>query len=404
MSEIVFMHAADIHLDSPFSGLKELPISMVERLREGTFKAFQNMIDSCIQHKVDFLLLSGDLYDGENRSLRTQSRFKKEMARLNQHNIPVYIIHGNHDHLDGTWVTMEFPGNVHIFNATMEVKTYQKHDGTIVNLYGSSYSIRHVADRLIDSYAIQGDADYHIGLLHGNLEGSSGHSPYAPFSIKDLTEKGMDYWALGHIHKAQVVLTQPLSVYPGNLQGRHRKESGRKGSYLVKLDKMSADYTFVDAADILWEAAHLQIPAGLPFDDILYLCRNKLEELRFRNKGVLLELTLTISSGDEAGVFTPVFIDQLLEILQDGEEEREDFVWIYRMKLVSSVHDSDIDKPATPFINEMLQIADSFDGSSEAVQPLFSHPKTRRYIEQLTKEEFDDLLNDATLLLCQLLK
>ncbi|RFU64409.1 DNA repair exonuclease [Peribacillus saganii] len=403
MSEIVFMHAADIHLDSPFKGLKGLPFPIVERLRESTFKAFQNMIDACIEHNVDFLLLAGDLYDGENRSLRTQSRFKKEMERLNQHQIQVYIIHGNHDHMDGTWVTMEFPENVHIFNASVEVKTFQRQDGTLVNLYGCSYPRRHVAERMIDSYAIREGADYHIGLLHGNLEGSSGHSPYAPFSIKNLIEKRMDYWALGHIHKTQIVTKQPLSVYPGNLQGRHRKESGQKGSFLVRLGQISQDYTFIDSADILWEAADMQFPATLPFDEILHLCRNKQEEYRSRNTGVLLEFIVSISSAGEANIFTPVFIDQLLDILNDGEDDREDFVWVYKIKLISSLPQNEPGKHGTPFIQEMLSIASSFDGSIDAVQPLFSHPKTRRYLDELTSEEYDELLEDAKFLLRQLL-
>lgn len=115
VSSVKFIHAADLHLDSPFSGLKDMPPSLLMEIRESPFKAFQKMINEAIFHQVDFIVLSGDLFDGENRSLRTQVRFRSEMEKLQQHQIPAFIIHGNHDHLSGSWVTVELPGNVHVF-------------------------------------------------------------------------------------------------------------------------------------------------------------------------------------------------------------------------------------------------------------------------------------------------
>ena len=126
LSGVKFIHAADLHLDSPFSGLKDMPSSILKELRESPFKAFQTIINEAISRQVDFIVLSGDLFDGENRSLRTQVRFRSEMEKLQQHQIPAYIIHGNHDHLSGSWITVGLPDNVHVFSGQTEVKLISK--------------------------------------------------------------------------------------------------------------------------------------------------------------------------------------------------------------------------------------------------------------------------------------
>ena len=105
-NSMTFIHAADLHLDSPFVGLKYLPTQLFERMRESTFLAFSRLITFAIKEQVDFVLLSGDLYDGEERSLKAQLRLKKEFDRLHAAGIEVYVIHGNHDHLGGKWLDL----------------------------------------------------------------------------------------------------------------------------------------------------------------------------------------------------------------------------------------------------------------------------------------------------------
>ena len=258
MSGVKFIHAADLHLDSPFSGLKDMPSSILKELRESPFKAFQTIINEAITRQVDFIVLSGDLFDGENRSLRTQVRFRTEMEKLQQHQIPAYIIHGNHDHLSGSWITVGLPDNVHVFSGQTEMKRFEKIDGTTVHLYGFSYPRRQVRERMIETYIKAEGADYHIGLLHGNLEGNSEHSPYAPFSLKELAAKDFDYWALGHIHKHQVVSEDPLVIYPGNIQGRNRKESGVKGCMLIEFDGDMKRHSFIETSEVIWESETIE--------------------------------------------------------------------------------------------------------------------------------------------------
>ena len=291
MKSINFIHAADLHLDSPFVGLKQMPDPILGELRAASFRAFQHIIREAIIRKVDFILLAGDLYDGANRNLRTQILFRKEMERLQQHDIQVYIIHGNHDHLGGDWISLQQPDNVHVFGSECEVKEYTKQE-TKVFIYGYSYPSQRVVDRIIKSYHKKEGADYHIGMLHGNVEGESEHSSYAPFSVEELVEKEFDYWALGHIHKRQELLGSPPIIYPGNTQGRHRKESGLKGCYYVSLSGKHADLQFIPTSQIIWEAVKVELQEDESFDDLLTKCRTIFQELRNQHVPCFIHLQI----------------------------------------------------------------------------------------------------------------
>ncbi|GAE46065.1 metallophosphoesterase family protein [Mesobacillus boroniphilus] len=241
MKQVKFLHTADLHLDSPMVGLRHLPKVIFHRLQESTFTALKNITDAAIKHEVDFVVIAGDLYDAEDRSIRAQAVLRNEMVRLADKGIKVYGIHGNHDHLGAKSVMIDFPDNVHFFSDQVAKADFTKHDGTLVHLYGFSYPERHVMERWIEKYEKIDGADFHVGLLHGHFEGVSDHGKYASFRLSELIEKDYDYWALGHIHKREFLSQQPYVVYPGNPQGRNRKELGEKGAYIVKLTEAGAE-------------------------------------------------------------------------------------------------------------------------------------------------------------------
>ena len=313
MRKITFIHAADLHLDSPFSGLKNIPEHMLEQIKESTFKAFQKIINEAIRRKVDFILLAGDLYDGENRNLRTQVRFRKEMEKLQQRNIEVFIIHGNHDHLDGNWIHIQQPSNVHTFSSECEVKSYVKND-VIVHLYGYSYPTQHVKNRIIEKYTKSEGAMYHIGLLHGNLEGENEHSQYAPFSISDLVNKQFDYWALGNIHKRQEILHSPPIIYPGNIQGRHKKESGVKGCYYVELEGKHSNIEFIPTSEIVWESSLITIDEEDTFDTLHTKCQTMIQQMKEDNQRYFLEIQIV---SENSLLSYEDYSRDLLELLQE---------------------------------------------------------------------------------------
>ncbi|WP_158555924.1 metallophosphoesterase family protein [Peribacillus glennii] len=402
MGKIVFIHAADLHLDSPFAGLKNVPSFIKDRLRESSFQSFQRIVDIAIFRQVDFVLLAGDIYDSENRSLRTQIRFRKELERLGEAGIQVYMIHGNHDHLDGSWITVNLPENVHIFQAIPEVKRFRKEGGTAVNIYGYSYPRRHVTERIISRYEKRPDAEYHIGLLHGNLEGHTEHSPYAPFSKSELAEKEFDYWALGHVHKRQVISVDPPAVYPGNIQGRNRKETGDKGCYMVTLDNGAANYEFLETSTVLFDSIMIKPEAESGFDKVYTDCRRSMEEFHMDKKSFLLEIVLDLEKHSSPSIFTDEFIWGILESLQEEAETGEGFAWPYRIKVENGWRKDMDGVMENPFLNELLSLETDSNGVNGALEQLYKHREARKFLAPLEDEETKELLSESQRLILQL--
>src|SRR5690606_39288650 len=122
MGNIRFIHTADLHLGSPFSGMKGLKKDQWQWVKDSTYAAFDRLIDYAIKEMPDFVLIAGDIYDGEDRSIRAQHRFQQGMERLADAGVPVVLGYGNHDHLSGQWVRFELPGNVHVFGPEVSQK------------------------------------------------------------------------------------------------------------------------------------------------------------------------------------------------------------------------------------------------------------------------------------------
>lgn len=400
MKSITFIHAADLHLDSPMIGLKTLPHAIFKRLQESTFQALKKLVDTAIVNNVDFVIIAGDLYDEEDRSVRAQIRFRNEMNRLAQCGIPVYIVHGNHDHLSGTRFNMEMPNNVHIFAEKVEMKSFEKAN-IFVHLYGFSYPTRHVHDKMIDQYKIMGGADYHIGILHGNIEGNYEHGQYAPFHLNDLLKKDFNYWALGHIHKRAILNENPTIVYPGNIQGRNKKETGEKGFYLVQLNQKEVELQFIESSDIIWKKLVVDASNVSKFDEIYLLCKKVVEENRDNKCGVLMTLNLTNIDIEFEG-HKSIYNGELLEVLQDEEKEEENFVWLVELSVSENVNwNKEKLKMDSDFYSELFQTTKELSDIENSLAPLYQHPLANRYLSALSEKDKQDLLMDAENLLVQ---
>jgi DNA repair exonuclease SbcCD nuclease subunit len=229
-----FLHAADIHLDSPLIGLEAYDDAPVEEIRGATRRAFDNLIDLAIEEDVDFVLIAGDLYDGDWRDYNTGLFFAGRMGRLDKAGIKVFIVSGNHDAASQITKAMPLPNNVTLFSPKKNQSV--KLDDLGVIIHGQSYSSRAETHNLTLQYP-QHDSNYfNIGLLHTSLNGREGHEAYAPCTIDDLKSKGYGYWALGHVHKREIVSENPWIVFSGNIQGRHIREIGAKGATLVTVE------------------------------------------------------------------------------------------------------------------------------------------------------------------------
>lgn len=226
-----FLHAADIHLDSPLRGIARYEGMPVDDIRLATRRAFDNLVRLAIEEQVRFVLLAGDLYDGDWKDSSTGMFFVSRMARLREAGIPVYLIAGNHDAANRMTKSLRLPDNVYKFSAAHpESKLLPEGD---VAIHGQSFLNQAVSDNLAARYLAGRSGCFNIGLLHTSVSGYEGHEPYAPCTLEDLRLKEYDYWALGHVHAQQKLCDHPLVVFPGNIQGRNIRETGPKGCALV---------------------------------------------------------------------------------------------------------------------------------------------------------------------------
>jgi DNA repair protein SbcD/Mre11 len=226
-----FLHAADIHLDSPLAGLlarDDLPASVI---RHCTRRAFAAMIDLALEEDVAFVVIAGDLYDDDWKDFSTGLFFAEQMRRLGR---PCFLLRGNHDARSLITRNLKLPDNVREFSSRT-CETFRLTDIGVA-LHGHSFPNRAVPEDLSANYRDRVEGMINVGVLHTSADDPGDHDTYAPCSVASLTLKGYDYWALGHIHARRVLSERPWIVFPGNIQGRHPKENGAKGCTLVSVE------------------------------------------------------------------------------------------------------------------------------------------------------------------------
>ena len=267
MARLRFVHAADLHLDSPFRGIRsEAPDYVADTLRRATFDAYDDVISLCLRESVDALLVAGDIYDGADRSLRAQLKFVDGLNRLDAAGIRSFVCHGNHDPLDGWEARLSLPPGCVRFGPEVTGEPVFPGEPGRADVYGVSYPRREVRENLSPLFANAAVASsgFGVGLLHANVGGNPDHDSYAPCSVSDLADTGLAYWALGHVHTRQALRQErPTVVYPGNPQGRHPGEPGERGVYLVEVDDYGAVHLDFRPVDLVrWETLEVGI-AGL---------------------------------------------------------------------------------------------------------------------------------------------
>jgi DNA repair exonuclease SbcCD nuclease subunit len=292
--QVKFLHAADIHLDSPLYGLERYEGAPVEEIRSATRRAFDNLVNLAVDEEVDFLLLVGDIYDGDWKDYNTGLYFTNCMHRLNEANIRVFMVAGNHDAASQITRHLRLPENVTLFSTRKPERVIL--EDLNVAIYGQGFASRAVTEDLSLSYP-QGDPDYfNIGLLHTCLDGKPGHEPYAPCTVDGLRGKGYQYWALGHVHQREEVSRDPWIVFPGNIQGRHIRETGPRGCTLVMVE--DAEVVGVDhhSVDVLrWSVCELDVTDIETSDDIYEEVRNALQTTLDNAEGRLVAVRLVLT-------------------------------------------------------------------------------------------------------------
>src|SRR5580698_10557440 len=232
-----FIHAADLHLDTPFAGLGRVSPEIAGRLRDASLEAFDALVRMAIERKAAFVIFAGDIYDSADRGVRAQLRFLRGVARLGEHGITVFVAHGNHDPMDGWSAVRRLPENLVVFGSdAVERHTMGREDEPWAHVYGISYPRRDVTENLALRFQRTEAPGLHIGVLHANVGNQPEHPAYSPCTVADLGAAGMDYWALGHIHQYQRLAEgRPWIVYPGSLQAMKSSELGPRGAVVVEV-------------------------------------------------------------------------------------------------------------------------------------------------------------------------
>jgi len=253
---IRFIHAADIHLDSPLKGLANRHNLPTEKILAATRDALVNLVTLAIDQKVDFVLLAGDIYDGDPEDLKANFHFNQQMGRLNQKNIKVVMITGNHDAKSKISKPLSPPKNLTILSAHQPESCEITKEGEVIAIiHGQGFLNQAEPRNLASTYPAPVAGKLNIGILHTSLDGREGHANYAPTTPNELINKGYSYWALGHVHTREVVHEKPYIIFPGNIQGRYIRETGAKGCYLVTFnDNREAQLEFKPLDVFRWEA------------------------------------------------------------------------------------------------------------------------------------------------------
>ena len=406
MTPFLFVHTADLHLDSPFHGIQTVNPGIAEALRESTFKAFSQIIDFCVEREVDFILIAGDVYDGADRSLKAQIRFRDELKRLCDAGISAYVIHGNHDPLDGWRAKLDWPRNIHIFDATIGRAAFAKAGEIIASIYGTSYPRREVRENLSLRYQKQLDDVYTIGILHANVGENSNHESYAPCSLRDLQGAGFDYWALGHIHKHHILQDQaPTVVYPGNPQGRHPGEGGTHGCVLVQVDENGQNtLEFVPTDTIRWLEQEISIEGLDGEEDLLQVIEESIQTQQEQEGG--RHLIGRIQLVGRGPLHRSLSSEKLVDVLETVRERfnRDDpFVWIDQIRGNTRPEiDIAARRQSQDFTGDFLRIVDLYRTDPEKrqtlrnhLEPLLSHRLGRKYLETISDAQLLDILEKA---------
>ncbi|MCK9376363.1 MAG: DNA repair exonuclease [Syntrophobacterales bacterium] len=415
MSEPVpfsFVHCADLHLDSPFEGIHAAAPRIAAVLREATFQALDRVIELAIGEQADFIIVAGDVHDGENRSLRAQLRFRDALKKADEAGIPCFIAHGNHDPLSGWEAHLEMPALAQRFGGQgVEGFPVRRGGVTLARIYGISYPVKEVRDNLARGFKRDPEAPFAIGVLHCNVGGDPSHDNYAPCNIEDLVAAGLDYWALGHIHAQRIVrASEPCIVYSGNTQGRNWREMGPRGCYLVRVDAARRiTPTFVATDVVRWFKQDLDIGGLATWDELLDALARVREEVRAATAGRAAVARLTLTGRGELHRELAQRVDlerDLAEPLREGEPERHDFVWVEAVENRSRPPlDLAQRRLVQDFVGDFLNAAEKLrqggDPGAGLKEVLSRRPEYRvvaAALDQLNEADLLAILNEAEIL------
>ncbi len=368
-----FIHAADIHLDSPLHKLDSYEGAPVQLIRQASRAAFEKLVNLAIDHQVSFILLCGDLYDGDWKDYNTGLYFLSQMRKLRDANITVFIIAGNHDAASKITKFLKLPQGITVFSAK-EPQTIKLPDLDVA-VHGQSFAMPAVTKDLSAAYPDAHPGCFNVGMLHTCVTGKEGHAPYAPCTIDGLIAKGYDYWALGHVHKFEILKKNPLIVFPGNIQGRHIRETGAKGCLLVTVDDNGKPETDFIALDIIrWFALSVDATGTDSVYEVIDRFKTQLSDLINENPEVPLVVRVVVTGKTIAHNDLVSGMERWKnEIRATASDISQENVWVEKIKIhtTTPVSDTQFETADGP-INELADYIDELHAEPEKLRSLIS--------------------------------
>lgn len=370
-----FIHAADIHIDSPLRGLEAYEGAPVDQIRGATREAFSNLVALAIEEQVAFVIIAGDLFDGTWQDMQTGLWTARQFRRLEKEDIAVYLVRGNHDALSKVRRSISWPGNVHEFSVN-EPQTFLIE--TIgVALHGQGFERQECLDDLAASYPDPVNGKFNIGVLHTSLAGSPDHDTYAPTSRDVLARRDYDYWALGHVHQRSEsdISDRPYIAYSGNTQGRHIKEQGAKGCLLITVDEEIKAVEF-RATDVLrWYKVTVDLERTDSVADLLVRARDCLITCHEAGEGRFCAVRMVVQGACSAHsqLVRRAERAETIADLRNLANELDEEVWLEKIRFETSpVLDIDQMRSGNDLVGELLSDIDAVYADEDDLRSLAS--------------------------------
>ncbi len=332
--EVKLVHAADLHLDSPLTGLERYPGAPVEAIRGATRRALENLVTLCLTESATLLLVAGDIYDGDWKDYSTGLYFLSQLNRLRDGGTRVVLVRGNHDAASQITRHLRLPD--HVLELDHARPVTRVFDDIGVAVHGQSFAARAVTDDLASRYPDPVRGALNVGILHTAVTGRPGHDPYAPCTVETLVAKGYDYFALGHVHRREVLSDRPWVVFPGNLQGRHARETGPKGATLIDVSDGRIASVEPRVLDVVrYCLCEVDAAEARSADDVLDLSRAALERQVAAADGRTVAARVTVRGATRAHAALLAEPDRWEAELRSAATEIADDLWLERVSFAT---------------------------------------------------------------------